>query len=65
MPDIQPPLLIPVKVAAEQLSITPWSVYRLLDQGAIESKYQGRRRYVVVASLNEYVENLPTEPATA
>lgn len=56
------PLLISVKAAADKLSITPWSVYRLLDAGEIASVYQGRRRYVVVASLVEYVQALPTEP---
>lgn len=55
------PLLISVKAAADKLSITPWSVYRLLDSREIESVYQGRRRYVVVASLTDYVANLPTE----
>lgn len=56
-------LLIPVKEAADRLSVTPWSVYKLLDDKVIEGRYQGRRRYVVVSSLREYVENLPTEPA--
>ncbi len=56
-------LLIPVKEAADQLSVTPWSVYKLLDDKVIEGRYQGRRRYVLVASLREYVANLPTEPA--
>lgn len=56
-------LLIPVKEAADRLSVTPWSVYKMLDDKVIEGRYQGRRRYVVVASLLEYVANLPTEPA--
>ena len=60
------PLLITVKAAAEQLSLTPWSVYRLLDEQKVESVYQGRRRYVVMDSLRDYVETLPTEkPAEA
>lgn len=65
MADIEAPLLITVKAAAEKLSLTPWSVYRLLDQGLIESVYQGRRRYVVVGSLAEYVAGLPTAPPVA
>lgn len=56
-------LLIPVKEAADRLSVTPWSVYKMLDDKVLEGRYQGRRRYVVVASLMEYVANLPTEPA--
>lgn len=59
MPD---PLLITVKAAAERLSLTPWSVYRLLDDQKIQSVYQGRRRYVVMESLREYAESLPTTP---
>lgn len=58
-------LLIPVKEAADRLSVTPWSVYKLLDEKVIEGRYQGRRRYVVVASLRAYVENLPTEPVAS
>lgn len=59
------PLLITVKEAAGVLSITPWSVYRLLDDQKIESRYQGRRRYVVVSSLHEYVETLSASPAAS
>ena len=61
MAHIEQPLLITVKAAAEKLSLTPWSVYRLLDNGSIESVYQGRRRYVVFASLAEYVHGLPSQ----
>lgn len=52
-------LLIPVKEAAELLSLTPWSVYKLLDAEKLEGRYQGRRRYVTGESLNAYVANLP------
>lgn len=57
-------LLITVKEAADRLSLTPWSVYRLLDDKKIASVYQGRRRYVVVESMREYVDNLPTRAAS-
>lgn len=60
MPDSDAELLISVKEAARRLSLTPWSVYKLADDQQIKSVYQGRRRYVVAASLNEYIENLPT-----
>jgi len=60
MPDTDR-LLISVKEAAERLSLTPWSVYKLLDADEIKSAYQGRRRYVLVSSLAEYVDRLPTE----
>lgn len=65
MTPIEPPLLITVKAAAERLSLTPWSVYRLLDEQRIDSVYQGRRRYVIVESLHAYVAGLPVVPAEA
>lgn len=64
MPENEP-LLITVKAAAEQLSLTPWSVYKLLDDGEIEGKYQGRRRYVLVASMKKYVAGLSSLPESA
>ena len=56
-------LLCTIKQAAERLAVTPWSVYKLADDQRIKTVYQGRRRYVVVDSLREYVETLPTEVA--
>ena len=56
------PILISVKGAAEALDTTPWTVYKLLDAGVIESTYMGSRRKVIVASLREYAANLPTTP---
>lgn len=56
------PLLITVKAAADKLSLTPWSVYRLLDSGELKGKYQGRRRYVDYESLVTYKDNLPDLP---
>lgn len=58
-------LLISVKEAADRLSLTPWSMYRLLDAKEIEDVYQGRRRYVLVASLREYVDGLREERRSA
>lgn len=55
------PHFVSVKAAAEFLDSTPWSVYQLLDGGAIESRYEGRRRKVVLASLRAYAEGLPVE----
>lgn len=59
------PLLITVKAAADRLSITPWSLYKMLDQGIIASCYQGRRRYVRTDSLHKYVASLPATPPVA
>lgn len=59
------PIFVSVKQAADMLAISPWSMYQLLDDGAVKSQYKGRRRLVSVASLREYAESLPTEPLGA
>lgn len=59
------PIFVSVEQAAETLAISRWSMYQLLDEGAVESRYKGRRRLVVYTSLQEYAEGLPTEPAAS
>ncbi len=59
------PIFVSVKQAAQMLGVSPWTCYQLLDKQAIESRYQGRRRLVVVESLHEFARNLPTEPGDA
>lgn len=59
------PIFVSVKQAADMLAISPWSMYQLLDDGSVKSQYKGRRRLVQVASLREYAESLPTEPAAS
>lgn len=59
------PICVSVKAAADALSISTWQAYQLLDEQKIKSVYQGRRRLVLVASLREYVSNLPTERPAA
>jgi len=57
--------LISVKEAARRLGgISTWQVYRLLEAQEIESAYIGKRRQVVLASLREYVANLPRTRST-
>lgn len=56
------PIFVSVKEAARALGISPWSMYQLLDEQKVDSRYQGRRRLVVVESLRQYAENLPTYP---
>lgn len=53
-------IFVSVKEAAAMLSLTTWSVYKLLDEQAIKSQYHGRRRLVRVDSLREYADSLPT-----
>lgn len=55
-------IFVSVKQAADMLALSPWSTYQLLDSGAIESRYHGRRRLVSVKSLKQYAANLPTYP---
>ena len=55
------PIFVTVKTAAGALGLSEWQVYQLLDAQKIESRYQGRRRLVVVDSLRHYARNLPTE----
>jgi excisionase family DNA binding protein len=59
------PIFVSVKEAAQALSLTTWTIYRLLDQQLIESQYQGRKRLVSVASLHEYAQSLPRTPESA
>lgn len=55
-------LLWSVKHCADLLSVTPWQVYRLLDEQRMKSVYIGRRRLVVAESLRQFVRDLPTYP---
>lgn len=57
------PIFVSVKDAALILGLSQFSVYQLLNNGAIESRYQGRRRSVVLTSLREYAAALPDKSA--
>lgn len=59
------PLLVSIKDAADMLSVTTWTVYKLADSGELDSRYQGRRRYVTTASLRDYVAGLPNTPSAS
>lgn len=59
------PIFVSVKQAAQALAISPWVCYQLLDKGAIDSRYVGRRRLVSVESLKRYAADLPTAPPAA
>jgi excisionase family DNA binding protein len=51
-PESLPPRFVGIKQAARDLGISRAGLYRLLDAGDIESVHIGRRRLVVVASLD-------------
>lgn len=54
------PIYVSVKEAARLLGVSTWTLYQRLDQQVIESRYEGRKRLVLVSSLREYAEALPT-----
>lgn len=57
------PIFISVKDAARLLNLTTWTIYKLLDEQAIASQYQGRRRLVRLESVRTYADSLPEYPA--
>lgn len=54
------PIFVEVKEAARILGVSNWLMYRRLDEQAIESRYEGRKRLVSYASLKAYAAGLPT-----
>ena len=62
MPELDP-IYVSVKEAARILGVSTWLMYQKLDAQHIESRYEGRKRLVSVASLREYAAGLPaTKP---
>ncbi|MEG8183920.1 helix-turn-helix domain-containing protein [Nocardia terpenica] len=47
-----------VQEAAEELEVSPWSVYRLLWDGRVQSVKVGRCRRIVRQSFEDYVSDL-------
>lgn len=64
MTDIDP-IYVSATDAARILGVSRWLLYKRLDEQAIESRYEGRKRLVVLASLREYAANLPTTAPSA
>jgi excisionase family DNA binding protein len=54
------PIFVTVKEAARILALSPFTVSKKLDAGAIDSRYEGKRRLVRLSSLQEYADSLPT-----
>lgn len=55
-------MLLSVRETAQALSLTEWSIYRLLDSGALRGVYQGRRRYIPREDLERYIASLSSTP---
>lgn len=53
------PIFVSVREAARILGLSTWSVYQKLDSQQIASRYDGRKRLVVLESLREYAAALP------
>jgi excisionase family DNA binding protein len=62
MSEVSDPIFISVKEAARLLNLTTWTVYKLLDEKAIQSQYQGKRRLVRLESLRSFADSLPEYP---
>lgn len=58
MPELDP-IYVTVKEAARILGLSTWSIYSKLDAQEIASRYDGRKRLVVLESLREYAASLP------
>lgn len=56
------PIYVSVKEAARVLGLSTWSIYQKLDAQEIASRYDGRKRLVVVESLRNYAAGLPEVP---
>lgn len=56
------PIYVTARDAATILGggTSPWTIHRLCRLGAIESRFHGKRRMVLLASLRAYADNLPT-----
>jgi excisionase family DNA binding protein len=59
------PIYVSVKEAARILGVSTWLMYQRLDQQAIESRYEGRKRLVSYASLKDYAAAMPETKADA
>lgn len=58
------PMFVRVREAAAFLAVPEWRMYELLRKQLIESRYEGKRRLVLVSSLREFAEKLPDERPT-
>ena len=55
------PIHVSIQEACHLLGISRVSMFHLLEADQIKSRYHGRRRLVVLASLEAFAAALPTE----
>lgn len=59
------PMYCSTATAAAFLDVGLSRLYELLDAQLIESRYEGRMRKVLITSLREYGDRLPSDPPEA
>jgi len=60
-PDQPEAIFVSTKEVARVLGVSRNHVYELLNREAIEARYIGKRRMVLLASLTDFIEGLPTK----
>ncbi len=55
------PISCSVADACAATGIGRTEMYRLLNEGRVESRYHGRKRLVIWASLRDYIASLPMD----
>lgn len=55
------PISVSVQEAASLVGCSSFSIYSLLNSGAVEGRYLGRKRLVLYASLKAYIDGLPLD----
>jgi excisionase family DNA binding protein len=56
------PLLVPISVACQQLSLSDSQVRKLLNKGVLPKVYVGSAIRIPYPALKAYVAGLPSEP---
>lgn len=54
-----PPMLVSVEDAARLLSVGRTKIYELIGSGDLDGRKAGKSTRIVMASIHQYVENLP------
>jgi predicted DNA-binding transcriptional regulator AlpA len=60
-PATHEPIFVSVADTMKMLGLSRNQTYRLLNNGRLESRYFGRRRLVLMSSINEFAQALPAE----
>lgn len=58
------PISVDVKGAGELVGLSERRIRDLCNDGKVDSRYEGRKRLVLVDSLRDYIRSLPMERVT-